>query len=165
MTVLRTRISLALLGALLALSAHAETFDAKVLHVRDGDSFTVMLQGQRIRIRLVEIDAPELKQSFGVASRDSLKQLCEHKMARVIWTQKDRYGRHLGRVSCDSLDINAEQVRRGMAWVFDRYVTDRRLYLVQNAARAARLGLWQESSPMPPWEWRRLDGQGEVSSP
>ncbi len=53
-------------------------------------------------------------------------------------------------------DANVEQVRRGMAWVFDRYVTDRSLYAVQDEARAARRGLWADPDPVPPWEWRRL---------
>lgn len=53
-------------------------------------------------------------------------------------------------------DANAEQVRRGMAWVFDRYVTDRSLYAEQEEARAARRGLWADSDPIPPWEWRHM---------
>jgi endonuclease YncB( thermonuclease family) len=46
-------------------------------------------------------------------------------------------------------------VRAGMAWVFDKYVTDRGLYAVQEEARAARRGLWADKKPTPPWEWRR----------
>jgi endonuclease YncB( thermonuclease family) len=53
---------------------------------------------------------------------------------------KDRNGRTLGRVWCGGIDANAEQVRRGMAWVFDRYVRDRSLYPLQDAARSARRG-------------------------
>ena len=53
-----------------------------------------------------------------------------------------------------SLDSNAEQVRRGMAWVYDRYATDKTLYAVQEEAKAERLGLWQDDKPLLPWEWR-----------
>ncbi|HET9403141.1 MAG TPA: thermonuclease family protein [Burkholderiales bacterium] len=74
------------------------------------------------------MDAPELKQPFGKRSRQSLAQICEKRAARVWWTEKDRNGRTLGRVWCSGIDANAEQVRRGMAWVFDRYVKDRSLY-------------------------------------
>ena len=49
---------------------------------------------------------------------------------------KDRYGRTVGRVECDGVDASAEQVRAGMAWVFDRYVKDRSLYKLQDAAKA-----------------------------
>lgn len=35
---------------------------------------------------------------------------------------KDRYGRTVARVSCSGIDANTEQLRRGMAWVFTRYL-------------------------------------------
>ena len=65
----------------------------------------------------------------------------------MVWTEKDRNGRALGRVWCGGIDANAEQVRRGMAWVFDRYVKDRGLYPLQERARAQRLGLWADAAP------------------
>jgi endonuclease YncB( thermonuclease family) len=44
----------------------------------------------------------------------------------------------LGRVRCLSIDANAEQVRRGMAWVFRRYVKrDHSLYAIEDEARKA----------------------------
>jgi endonuclease YncB( thermonuclease family) len=92
-----------------------------------------------MRVRLKEIDAPELKQPFGKRSRQSLTDLCASKRAQVMWTEKDRNGRLLARVWCSGVDANAEQVRRGMAWVFDRYVNDRSLYPLQERARATRL--------------------------
>lgn len=76
----------------------------------------------------------------------------------MLWTERDRNGRTLGRVWCAGIDANAEQVRRGMAWVFDRYVKDRALYPLQDAARAQRLGLWSDAKPIPPWEWRQARG-------
>ena len=45
------------------------------------------------------------------------------------------------------VDANAEQVRRGMAWVFDSYVNDRSLYTLQENARSDRLGLWADAQP------------------
>jgi endonuclease YncB( thermonuclease family) len=48
-----------------------------------------------------------------------------------------------------------------MAWVFDRYVKDRSLYSLQDAARSARLGLWTDATPVPPWEWRAAKRQLE----
>ena len=67
-------------------------------------------------------------------------------------------GRTLGRVWCGGIDANAEQVRRGMAWVFDRYVKDRSLYPLQDVARSAGLGLWADATPIPPWQWRQERG-------
>jgi endonuclease YncB( thermonuclease family) len=140
---------------LLALSyAHAETLTGKVVRVADGDTLTVLVNRQQVRVRLLEIDAPESKQPFGKRSRQSLADLCAGRPARVVWSQLDRYGRTLGRVWCDGVDANAEQVRRGMAWVFDRYATDRSLYPMQDTARAAHIGLWSDAHPIPPWQWR-----------
>lgn len=149
-----------LLGLLLLLgcSAHAETFEGTVIRVVDGDSLIVELNHQPVRVRLKEIDAPELKQPFGKRSQESLSALCENKVARVTWDEKDRNKRTLGRVWCGEIDANAEQVRRGLAWVFDRYVKDRSLYTLQETARSNRFGLWTDAAPLPPWEWRRAKG-------
>ena len=149
---------------LFACSAHAETFEARVIRVVDGDSLIVLLGRERIRVRLKEIDAPERKQPFGKQSQESLTALCANKLARIAWTEKDRNGRTLGRVWCAGIDANAEQVRRGMAWVFDRYVKDRSLYPVQGAARTARRGLWADAEPIPPWQWRQATGSLEYSA-
>jgi endonuclease YncB( thermonuclease family) len=108
---------LAVALVLVAFPARAETFDAAVIRIVDGDSLIVLAQRQEIRVRLKEIDAPESKQAFGKRSRQSLTQICEKKTARVSWTETDRNGRMLGRVWCDGIDANTEQVSRGMAWV------------------------------------------------
>jgi endonuclease YncB( thermonuclease family) len=150
---------------LVASSAHADTFEGRVNRVVDGDSLIVELKQQRVRVRLKEIDAPEIKQPFGKRSQESLTALCASKIARVTWTDRDRNGRTLGRVWCSGIDANAEQVRRGMAWVFDRYVKDRSLYPLQDVARAQRLGLWSDAEPVPPWQWRQSRNELEYRAP
>ncbi|OGT84318.1 MAG: nuclease [Gammaproteobacteria bacterium RIFCSPLOWO2_02_FULL_61_13] len=130
-------------------------FTGRVVAVADGDTITVLREREQVKVRLVEIDAPEKAQAFGNRSKQSLSDLCFNKTARLDDKGKDRYGRTLARVYCDGADANAEQVRRGMAWVYDRYVTDRGLYSIQDEARAAKRGLWADNSPVPPWEWRR----------
>jgi endonuclease YncB( thermonuclease family) len=152
-------------SALLACSAQAETFEGKVVHVVDGDSLIVLLKQERIRVRLQEIDAPELKQPFGKVSRGSLAAICANKAVRVVWTEKDRNRRTLGRVWCAGIDANAEQVRQGMAWVFDRYAKDLSLYPLQEGARDQRLGLWSEPTAIPPWQWRQTRGELEYQAP
>lgn len=134
----------------------AAEFGGKVVSVADGDTLTVLVNNRQIRIRLVEIDAPEKGQAYGTRSRQSLSDMTHGKIVRVVSSGPDRFKRELGRVYAGGLDVNAEQVRRGMAWVFDRYVTDRSLYVLQDDAKAARRGLWAEASSLPPWEWRRI---------
>jgi endonuclease YncB( thermonuclease family) len=134
--------------------AWAEALVGKVVKVSDGDTLTVLVERKQIKVRLIEIDAPESRQAFGERSRKSLGEMCAGQQATVSYRARDKYGRVLGRVQCQGLDANAEQVRRGMAWVYDRYVTDRSLYALQNDARTAHLGLWADKTPTAPWLWR-----------
>lgn len=129
-----------------------------IVGVSDGDSMTARCDGETLKIRLAEIDAPEKAQAFGSRSKEHLAGLCFQRSAEVRPQTKDRYGRTVARVSCSGVDANAGQVVAGMAWVFDRYVADRALYEVQDEARTAGRGLWADPAPTPPWEWRRRPG-------
>jgi len=123
----------------------AEYLHGRVVHVVDGDTLDVLVRNERLRV--VEIDAPEKSQPYGNASRQSLIAICGGQVAAVTVTGRDRNGRTLGAVSCAGTDANSEQVRRGMAWVFDRYAQPASpLYAVQNEARDARRGLWAMSA-------------------
>jgi endonuclease YncB( thermonuclease family) len=130
-----------------------------VIGIADGDTLTARCEqangAVNIKVRLAEIDAPERRQAFGTRSRQHLAELCFRKPATVRVTARDRFGRTVARVECAGTNANAEQVRAGMAWVFDRYVSDRSLSAVQDAARAAQRGLWVDPAPVAPWVWRR----------
>lgn len=142
------------LGLLLPSLALAD-FTGRVIKVQDGDTITLLVHDKQVRIRLESIDAPESKQPFGRQSQESLAQLCAAKTATVNETGKDRYGRTLGWVTCDSLDASTEQVRRGMAWVFVKYASrNSPLYGIESSARSSHLGLWEDPHPIAPWEWR-----------
>jgi endonuclease YncB( thermonuclease family) len=149
------RIFAGLFGLSLALLGNAAELVGRVVSIADGDTLTLLVSRQQIKVRLLYIDAPERKQPFGTRSRQSLAGLCAGKIARIAEQGRDRYGRTLGIVNCAGVDTNAEQVRRGMAWVYERYAPkDSPLYVMQEQARAARRGLWQDARPMSPWEWR-----------
>lgn len=145
---------LALLAA--ALPAGAD-LPVRVVAVHDGDTLTVLADGRRrLRVRLTDIDAPELGQPFGKRAKASLSDLCFGKAASLEVRGRDRYGRTLARIKCGGRDANAEQVRFGYAWVYTRYAAaDSPLYAYQHDAMTARRGLWSAREPMPPWEWRR----------
>lgn len=130
-------------------------FIAMVIGISDGDTLTVLREHEQIKIRLAEIDAPEKAQPFGTKSKQALSALCFGKQAEIIPQTKDRYGRTVARVKCDGHDASEQQVRDGMAWVFDRYVTDRSLYQLQEEARSSARGLWADKYPIPPWDWRK----------
>jgi len=127
-----------------------------VVSVHDGDTLTVLVGKQQVKVRLAEIDAPELRQPFGQRSRQSLADLCFQQSAKVEQIARDRYGRSVGKVNCRETDAGAAQVATGMAWVFDRYSKpSSSLYPLQDAAKAAKRGLWADTDPVPPWEWRK----------
>ncbi len=150
-------VAASLLAALLAFafSARAELTEARVTHIGDGDSLSVCISGQEARVRLMYIDAPEYRQAYGKEARRSLAELCADQVARLSWEQKDRYGRILARVSCQDVDVNVEQVRRGMAWVSSLDKPEESYYTAQRRARESGLGLWSDPERIPPWEWRR----------
>ena len=74
---------------------------------------------------------------------------------RMKGTSPSRVELNVARINGDATVANAEMVRIGLAWVFDRYVTDRGLYAVQDDARGARRGLWGDREPVAPWQWRK----------
>jgi endonuclease YncB( thermonuclease family) len=148
-------IRLSVLFFFVVSGALAQTLVGKVVKIQDGDTLTVLVNKAQIRVRLDAIDAPEHGQAFGKRSQQSLTQLCAAKQAWIEDRGKDRYGRTIGRVTCDGADANSEQVRRGMAWVFVRYAPKGSpLYVLEKDARLRAVGLWADPRPVAPWEWR-----------
>ena len=129
-----------------------------IIGIADGDTLTARCETlagmENMKVRLAEIDAPEKAQAFGNRSKQHLSDICFKKSASIVAMTRDRHGRTVARVACASVDASAEQVRVGMAWVYDKYTTDRALYAVQDEARAARRGLWADAAPVAPWMWR-----------
>jgi endonuclease YncB( thermonuclease family) len=95
----------------------------------------------QVKVRLAEIDTPEARQPYGSRSRQALSDLAFGQQVRVVEQGRDRYGRVVGRVYRGSLDVNAEMVRQGAAWVYRHYNRDRSLLALEEEARAARRGL------------------------
>jgi endonuclease YncB( thermonuclease family) len=137
-------------------AASADTISGNVIAIHDGDTLTLVDKDKkRYRIRLAAIDAPERKQAYGTRSRNSLAEICFQKPAVVETTEKDSYGRVIGKVSCAGVDANTEQVRRGMAWVNARStLPNSPLPEMEANARLRKLGLWAGEKPEPPWKWR-----------
>jgi len=138
----------------------------RVVGVHDGDTITVLTPDNvQLKIRLVEIDAPEIKQPFGQQSKQALSALVFGKSVEIRPTGKDRYGRTLARVFVDGTDVNLAMVKAGMAWRFDKYSKDGAFQTAQQEAQRARRGLWAEPAPVAPWEWRAVrKGRMQVTS-
>ena len=87
-------------------------------------------------------DTPESKQPYGERAKQTLSDLAFGKPARVVVPDTDKYGRTVGRVYVGNLDVNAEMIGRGAAWVYRDYAKDPSLYRLENEAKAAKRGLW-----------------------
>lgn len=148
-------IAIALMSWALLLSqpAHAD-FTGKVVNVADGDTITVLHDNEQTKIRLACIDAPEKAQPFGNIANQHISEMLFGKEVRVVEQGRDRYGRTIGRVYLDEVDVSAEQIKQGMAWVYRKYSKEAALYQLEDEAKQHRLGLWADADPLPPWKWR-----------
>jgi endonuclease YncB( thermonuclease family) len=132
-------------------------FDAKVVGITDGDTLTVMHVGRAEAIRLYGIDAPERRQAWAARAKQLLGALTFGQTVHVSVRGRDRYGRTLADVTLrDGRHVNHELVRAGVAWWYRKYAPrDRRLEALEQEAREAQRGLWQDADPQPPWEHRK----------
>lgn len=163
---------MALLVAIAAGSAGAETIIGTVVGVTDGDTVTV-LDAEKVqhKIRIAGIDAPEKAQPFGQRSKASMSSLVFGKPVEVVAGKRDRYGRTVGKVlvadpGCQpspcakTLDAGHALITMGLAWWYRKYAreqsaSDANLYeLAESEAQAHRVGLWADAHPTPPWDWR-----------
>ena len=60
------------------------------------------------KISLAGINAPEKAQAFGNRSKESLSGLVYDKTVTVETEKKDRYGRDVGKVLVNGMDVNLE---------------------------------------------------------
>jgi endonuclease YncB( thermonuclease family) len=133
----------------------SEILEGRVVGVHDGDTVTLLIAGnQQVKVRLAQIDAPESDQAFGQRSKQSLSNMVFNKTVKVEKETIDKYGRTVGTIFVDGLDANSEQVKRGMAWAYRKYLHDQSLVQAEEEARQSKVGLWSDPNPMPPWEYR-----------
>lgn len=144
--------------------AWGSTLTGRVVGVADGDTITVLdADNIQHKIRLAGIDAPEKKQDFGNASKQSLSDMVFNKQVTIDWTKEDHYGRIVGKVSLGSADINLQQIKSGMAWFYRKYqnelvLDDRLNYLhAEEEAMSNQVGLWLHKDPIAPWDFRKIN--------
>src|ERR1044072_8798969 len=153
-----------LLCAFLCIAAadvNAASLFGKVIEVNSGDVITVFNLNRPVRVRLLGVDAPELEQTFGDVAKKHLADLIYDKSVTVEYSGIDGDHSVNGRVSFEGIDIGAQMIRDGVAWVdpgnqHRLNATDRAVYQESEAAaRSERRGLWQQENPVAPWEFAR----------
>ncbi len=131
-----------------------------VVSVTDGDTLTLRgADGQAVTVRLRDIDAPEICQPWGTEAKNALTELTLNKLAILTPVARDSYGRIVGRITVEDLDVGKNLVENGHAWS-TRGRDDRGPLLKQERmAKALSRGLHaQVPRAVPPWDWRRNNG-------
>jgi endonuclease YncB( thermonuclease family) len=165
----RQRLGLLGLAALLlppTLATAAEPITGKVVSIADGDTLTVLVDRQQIKVRLDGIDCPESGQAYGQKAKQATSQLAFGNTVTIRPTGTDKYSRMLANVLLpDGTSLNQELVRQGYAWWFRKYSKDQTLAKLEAEARQNKCGLWADANPVPPWDWRDQRRDGESKTP
>lgn len=136
----------------------AFAWPGQVVSVTDGDTIKVLQDGRETKIRLYGVDTPEKKMAFGQKAKDFTASMVAGKVVEVEPVDQDRYGRTVGIVTVAGRNLNEELVKNGFAWVYRQYCRrgECSTWLKEELqARAARIGLWADPAPVPPWDWRK----------
>ena len=147
-------------------TAAMEPLIGRAVNILDGDTFDIVVRSESHRIRLAGIDCPEKHQAFGNQAKERLSQLIFGKLITVTWEKRDRYDRILGKVILNGSDVNLRLIQDGLAWFFRKHAhelpdLDRKEFdHAEQLARNAKIGLWFDRDPIPPWEFRRKKKRG-----
>lgn len=140
-----------------AYPVHCETFQGKVVKVVDGDSITVLNNNKQYKIRLYGIDCPEDGQAYGNKAKKFTSSLTYGKTVEFTVYDVDKYRRLVAVVKANGRNINEAILKNGYAWRYTQYCKEsfcNDWVAVEFQARQSKVGLWQDKSPIPPWEWR-----------
>lgn len=151
------RLLCSIVMIVLTFSASADV-SGRVVRVLDGDTVEILETGNRVtRVRLAGIDAPEKSQPFGQRSRQALSSMVAQRTVTVTGGDTDRYGRLLGTVWLDAKDVNAEQIRKGLAWAYRYHGKPIKpdYAALEDEARRLAIGLWSAPGQTEPWRWRK----------
>lgn len=128
----------------------------RVIRVWDGDTLTVEVRGERRLVRLVGMDAPEMRGAGGVPerwaqeSRLALWHLCIGCQVLLVPTEHqglvDRFGRWLRWVlrDPDGINLSVEMVRQGWAHATPQWPSELTgtLRAWEAWAKAQGVGMW-----------------------
>lgn len=130
-----------------------------VTQVSDGDTLRFTPAGQApIVVRLANIDAPEICQAWGPEARRALTDLALNKPATLRPTGRDSYGRTVGVLVVEGIDVAQNLVEGGHAWSL-RWRNDAGpLVKQERMAKALNRGLHEGGTAIKPAEFRRVHG-------
>lgn len=126
--------------------------------VYDGDTAWLACTGQREKIRLHCIDAPEMQQApWGKMSRDYLRSIIGQQV-QLERIDTDRYGRTVGRlIDKNNNDLNLSMIQTGHAVIYQKYCprTESTYYIAEKKAKLKQLTVWSVAGyQSAPWQFR-----------
>jgi endonuclease YncB( thermonuclease family) len=159
-TCLRAGLAALLAWTALTAGATAAALTGQVTRVIDGDSvlFAPARGGPVLEVRLKDIDAPEGCQAGGEAARDFLHDLVRGRTVQLLTRGQDHYGRTLGVLQVDGVDLNQRLVAEGHAWALRSRGRPGPYTPQETMAQALKRGLHAERGAIPPGEFRRRHG-------
>ena len=147
--------------ALSQAQARTEVWSGWVSWVMDGDTVVVVREGQRepVKLRIEGIDAPESCQPGGSEAREAMMVLALRKSVQVTDRGQDSYGRQIGRLSVDGVDLGAEMVRSGQAWAYNFRTGKGPYAALQRQAEKQKKGIFAtREAAMSPALFRKFHG-------
>lgn len=148
---------------------HQTGIKAQVNKVLSGQSIEVIINDSLVKVRLLGINAPDLKQSpWGEEAKQKLRQLLLEETSNksiILETdieKKDRYGRIQAYIWKDEILVNEKLIAQGyvladLTYTNDQYQYTKRLRYAQDYARIMGYGVWNPVKPMgvSPQEFRQ----------
>lgn len=150
-----------LLALCVSLASPVYAYEGVVKAIRDGDTCFVQEPGRRVlhKIRLADIDAPEIEQPYGREALAAFRKLAQGKTVEVQEHGVDIYGREVATLyflDDDNLSINEWLVVTGNAWFYEKYSDNESVKCLEDSARVAKRGLWSQQAVEPPWIFRNV---------
>jgi micrococcal nuclease len=128
-----------------------------VVGISDADVIMVLHEGRGEKIRLYGIDAPDIGQAFNKRAKQFTSDMVYGKTVEVKTKDKDQYGPTVGLITVDGKSLNETLIKNGLAWVYRVFCKEpfcESWIDLEIVARYHKIGLWSESNPIPPWEFR-----------
>lgn len=149
-----TKSKIALIFFIIPILAIAQL--GKVVGIKDGDTIVLLIDGNKqLVIRVADIDCPERSQAYGQKARKFTSDAIFGKIVKYDVKKKDRYGRSIAFLFYEGKNLSHELLKAGLAWHYSYYSDDRYMAQLEAQARKEKKGLWADSHPINPYEYRK----------
>lgn len=151
------KTSLTLIILVLVTPVLSWAWQGKVVRVTDGDTLTVTRGSKREGVRFFGIDCPARNQDFGQRARQFTFESVFGKEVSVEPVTKDRHGYTMAIIKVGDVVLNRKLIESGLAWVDLKFCYRKECHewtQLQDQAQRAKIGLWSEPGPIPPWEFK-----------